>query len=346
MLSGSIDFIQKFGGAYTVPREMAVEVDGSAWVVGETYNSTTGLEEWVSGGYDVLQEGLGNGFVVKFDPGGREVWSTLVGGGGSEDLAAVALDGSGGAYVAGIASGVEWAQGQPEGLELDGWNDHSGFVTRISSEGEVIWSRVIGGQNHSSSRDAIKDIAVDADGNVWVTGLTNTSGWTAGGDDTSLGGEMDGFYAKLDSMGTMLFSGFLGGESTDRGTAITVDAQGFAYVGGRSRSGEWLDGLYTSIFSGERDFAARISPDGHVLWSTFIGALGGKGPEDVVIDVEGGVWFVGTTDKFDLLEEITATPTPPPTTTSSPPAPPPTLTTTARPTSCGETPSPAPTPSC
>ena len=87
---------------------------------------------------------------------------------------------------------------------------------------EVAWSSYLGG----SDEDFGYDIAVDADGNVWVTGVTSSPGWTVGGFDTSYNGFTDAFVAKINADGTLAWSSYLGGSIGDFGYGISVDADG------------------------------------------------------------------------------------------------------------------------
>ena len=69
------------------------------------------------------------------------------------------------------------------------------------------------------------DIAVDADGNVLLTGWTTSAGFpTVNAPQPDLGGLTDAFVAKLTSDGSdFIFSTFLGGAHDDFGNAIAID---------------------------------------------------------------------------------------------------------------------------
>src|SRR5438876_7048292 len=83
-------------------------------------------------------------------------------------------------------------------------------------------------------------IAVDASGNAYVTG--DTASWdfpvTAGAAQTTLGGGIDAFVAKLNSDGSVLsYATYLGGGLLDSGAGIAVGPSGNAYVTGQTSSG-------------------------------------------------------------------------------------------------------------
>src|SRR6185503_879367 len=107
---------------------------------------------------------------------------------------------------------------------------HDAFVTKLSPDGsELVYSTYLGG----SLGDWGNGIAVDAAGNAYVTGQTDSASFpTLAALDTTLGGQTDAFVTMLDPAGSVVYSTFLGGSSTDFGNGIAVDAAGDAYVTG------------------------------------------------------------------------------------------------------------------
>ena len=100
------------------------------------------------------------------------------------------------------------------------------------------YSTYLGG----SSDDVGDGIAVDAAGDAYVTGYTSSTNFptTAGAFQSSLGGAMNAFVTKLNAAGTALvYSTYLGGNNTDWGYGIAVDAVGDAYVIGSTQSADF-----------------------------------------------------------------------------------------------------------
>ena len=91
--------------------------------------------------------------------------------------------------------------------------------------------------------DAGRGIAVDSDGNAYVTGITTSSDFpvTSGALDTTFnGGPSDAFVTKLNSPGTaLILSTFLGGASDESGTGIALGAAGDIYVAGDTLSSDF-----------------------------------------------------------------------------------------------------------
>jgi hypothetical protein len=119
------------------------------------------------------------------------------------------------------------------------------------------------------------DIAVDAFGNAYVTGWTQSGDFpaVAGPDLTYNGGYRDAFVAKVNAAGTgLVYAGFLGGSYDDRGRGIAVDSSGNAYVTGWTESGDFpaVAGPDTS-FNGYHDaFVAKVGAGGGATYGVYL----------------------------------------------------------------------------
>jgi len=169
----------------------------------------------------------------------------------------------------------------------------------------LMWCGYLGGVRS----DAITDVAVDAAGDVYVTGWTQSREDSfpvrVGPDLTSEGTGPDttrGFVAKVRADGTeLLYCGFIGGDPYTMPNAIAVDTQGRAYVCGYTASSE--DQGFPAVvgpdrtYAGEGDaFIARVAADGAAL--DYCGYVGGDGYEnamDVVVDLNGAAYLTGGT---------------------------------------------------
>ena len=159
---------------------------------------------------------------------------------------------------------------------------------------DLVWSTYLGG----SSDDDGRGIAVDASGNVLLTGTTASSGWTSGGFDTTYDGGYDAFVVKLSPTGGHLWSTYLGGSSSDYGAGIAIDASGNVLVTGNTRSSGWTSGGFDTTYSGGDGgdaFAAKLSPTGGHLWSTYLGGSNGDSGLGIAVDASGNVLVTGET---------------------------------------------------
>jgi len=144
----------------------------------------------------------------------------------------------------------------------------------------LIYSTYIGG----SLSDGGRGIAVDASGNAYVTGYTDSTDFptTPGAYDTSYnGGDYDVFITKINSTGTdLVYSTYLGGSGYDFSSGIAVDGSGNAYVTGYTDSTDFptTSGVYdTSYNGGDYDmFVTKLNSSGDNLdYSTYLGKSSG-----------------------------------------------------------------------
>src|SRR5690606_26050069 len=120
-----------------------------------------------------------------------------------------------------------------------------------------------------------------------------------GGFDTTHNGNHDAFIAKINAnTGTLLWSTYLGGSDNDDGRAITVDADGNAWVTGSTHSAGWTTNGFDTTYNGDGDaWVTKINGNGTLAWSSYLGGEGWDYGLGVAIDAAGNAWVVGGTDE-------------------------------------------------
>ena len=168
----------------------------------------------------------------------------------------------------------------------------------------LFYSGYIGG----ASGEIGDGIAVDGEGNVYVTGGTVSSQNTfpvRGGPDPTYNGDVDAFVAKVNPSGTALvYAGYIGGASLDAGRGITVDSAGSAYIVGYTNSDQVTSPKFPVrggpdlSYNGEFDaFVAKVNPSGTEL--TYAGYIGGAKGEigyGIAVDGIGSAYVSGWTN--------------------------------------------------
>jgi hypothetical protein len=218
-------------------------------------------------------------FPLTIDP--ALVWNTFLGGSANEYGGDIVVDSAGNLYVAGTSGGT-W--GSPVRAFTGNFDV---FVAKLNSSGALIWNTFLG----SADSDEGYDVAVDGQGNVYVTGY---SAATWGSPVRTHAGGQDAFVAKLNSTGSLVWNTFLGAAGTDAGHGIAVDGSGVVYLTGNS-AGTWGSPLQS--FAGVVDaFAAKLSSSGALTWNTFLGGIDIDYGYGIALDDSGNVYVSGYGD--------------------------------------------------
>lgn len=261
----------------------AADANGNCFVTG--YTNSSG---WVSYGWNTALSGASfDGFIIKFNADGQHQWSTYLGGTGVEHGYAIAVDSSGNCYAIGETSSSGWVSG---GFDPSYNGAVDGYVVKLNSDGQHLWSTFLGGAND----DFGWGIAVDGSGNCYVTGYSDSSGWVSGGFDPSHNGAIDGYIAKLNTDGQHLWSTFFGGANDDHGQAIAVDGSGNCYATGRTDSSGWVSGGWDTTYGGTFDgYIITLNTAGQHLWSSFLGGTGLEYGRGIAVDSSGNSFSTG-----------------------------------------------------
>lgn len=167
----------------------------------------------------------------------------------------------------------------PQGIYMGGTDGNVRYlIVNCSTEGEVRWARTYQGPGGVSyTYDTLSDLAVDAPGNVYVTG--KSLGSTGAYDYATL---------KLDPQGNTIWVARYDGpkHANEDAVAITVDTAGNSYVTGAS-SGSYDD--YATV---------KYDCDGAELWVARYASPGNGGawndtPVNLAVDPQGNVYVTG-----------------------------------------------------
>jgi hypothetical protein len=295
-------------------RGSAIAVDGSgnAYVTGLTYSPnydvTPGAFQTTKSTTSSLEADV---FVTKLNATGTAlVYSTYIGGSDDDRGYAIAVDGSGNAYVTGLTYSPNYDV-TPGAFQTTKSTtdpvDSDVFVTKLNATGTaLVYSTYIGG----SYRDVGNDIAVDGSGNAYVTGVTYSTDYdvTPGAfqttKSTTSSFEADVFVTKLNAAGTALvYSTYIGGGFDDYGFGIAVDGSGNAYVTGLTYSPNYdvTPGAFQTTNGGDADvFVTKLNATGTALvYSTYIGGNSFERGNGIAVDGSGNAYVTGWTFSTD-----------------------------------------------
>src|SRR6266481_5783987 len=182
-------------------------------------------------------------FVAKLKPDGSGplAYSTLIGGTAFDDGNAIAIDSHGNAYVTGRADSSDFPT-TPQAFQATHPNpgSDSPFVTKLNQTGSaLVYSTFLDGTSPATT-ELGNAIAVDSQGNAYVTGRTGAPNFPTTPDAlrTSCAGCADKvFISVINSTGqALVYSTYLGGSSIDIGNGIAFDRSGNVFVTGSTFS--------------------------------------------------------------------------------------------------------------
>ena len=256
--SGVEQWSKTWGGTGTdTAFALTVDTSGNIYVVG--FTNSAGL---TAGDYDQT--------LVKYNSSGVEQWSKTWGGTGADTATAIALDSSNNIYVAGDTG----SSGLTAGLA-----DQT--LVMYNSSGVEQWSKTWGG----TGSDYANDLVLDASGNIYVAGTTNSTGLTTGDYDQTL--------VKYNSSGVEQWSKTWGGTGADTAKALSLDTSGNIYVVGNANS--------TGLTAGDYDQTlVKYNSSGVEQWSKTWGGTGADTANDLVLDASGNIYVVGHANSTDL----------------------------------------------
>ncbi len=310
---------------------IAVNTNGNAYITGYTSATNFPVKNALQSTNASMNFNRYNAFVTELSPDGSSlVFSTYLGGKGTDAANGIALDGDGAAVITGWTTSVDFPTNRPAQPAYGG--DGDAFVSKLSPDGStLIFSTYLGGDTYenikpysTSPSDSGGAVAVDFSGDTYVTGWTYSTNFPVlNAFQSSNGSPFAGsfsaaFVTKLDPSGALVYSTYFGGSLGDAGRGIGVDFNGNAYFAGNDMFG----GLYTTnAFQGSfggngganigDGFVAALDFTGtNLLYSTY---LGGSGDDQInglsVRPEDGSVAVTGFTDSpdFPLLNPVQPT---------------------------------------
>jgi hypothetical protein len=293
------DLVLKTAGAEISQRKPVAyqEVNGNRREIASRYTMKGSQEV----GFDLGEYDRSQPLVI--DP--VIAYSTYLGGSGADIAGSIAVDAAGNTYVTGLTWSLDFPTSNPV-QPAPGGNSDMGdvFVAKLNAEGSaLVYSTYLGGLGF----DYGQDIAVDGDGNAYVTGTTQSPDFpTQNPLQPGLAGGrvIDLFVTKLNADGSALaYSTYLGGTDAEFDATLTIDNERNVYVAGDTYSRDFptVNPLKATI-SGINDiFVARIKADGSALdYSTYLGGGSFEFQSGIAVDGAGCIYLTGNTSSKDF----------------------------------------------
>jgi uncharacterized protein (TIGR03437 family) len=334
----AIEYLTYLGGI-GIDKVTAIAVDaaGNAYVAGSTTSQafpvTSAAHRRTYGG------GSHDAFVAKLSPRGDFlIYSTYIGGNGSDLLSGLAIDATGRVYVTGSTSSTDFPQSSSGECAQAG----CAFASVLSADGATVvatrlwpaagsgplvldasgmpWVALYTGSTRIEKlsadlrnvsitvpiRGLIEALQPDGFGGIYAAGTAST------GFSPIPGGEKDGLVVRLSPLGGVVFETFFGGSGGDSIRAVVVDPAGGAFILGTAgwsnipyagRPLRRCEELGTSV---DFTFLAKIGGDGTVLFSSAL--LDGAPPAALATAGPGAVFVASVEDARAVVRRLEPTP--------------------------------------
>ncbi|MCL4522685.1 MAG: Ig-like domain repeat protein [Acidobacteria bacterium] len=289
------------GSSVDLGHSIAIDTNGNIFVAGETDS----LDFPVMNAFQTTLAGNDrNAFLAKLDAAGAQLlYSTYLGGQGSDRALGLAIDFSGHVLLAGATTSSDFPTTTGAFQTVYGGSQDA-FAAKVDSSqsgaASLLYSTFLGG----SKSEAAYSIAADSSGNAFVTGSTESANFPTASpiqaSCASCGNDSDAFVSKLNASGAALvYSTYLGGNSWETGHGIAVDSAGNAYVAGETASSNFpttVGAFQTTNAGGTDVFVTKVNAGGATLvYSSYVGGHHSDGARGIALDSAGNAYLTGYT---------------------------------------------------
>ena len=168
------------------------------------------------------------------------------------------------------------------------------------------WATYHGG----SQTDYLMALDVDATGNIYASGFTNSINFTVkSGTQMSVAGNYDAVLVKYANSGTLLWSTYYGGSGNDGASGVAVDNSGNPLITGGTQSSNFpvFNAIQSNLSGASDAFIVKFSSTGAPVWGTYFGGSGRDGDWSlglegggVGVDLSGRIYICHSTESTNL----------------------------------------------
>ncbi len=339
--AGALIFLTYLGGSGDdFASALAFDQTGNLWVAGVTSSANFPVTANAyqrayggAGGSDLFK--VGDGFLARLSPGGETLqYATYYGGRADDSISAMVVDGAGNVHVTGatISPNLPITPNAAQNAMRGGggeqvfprygvvpFNAGDAFYAKFNPSGTALtYATYFGG----SQDDFAVSIALDGAGAAYIAGYTLSFDFPttqsayqrrfAGSDlrNNIFWNFGDGFVAKINSSGAIVYSTLIGGNCDDFIQTVQVDSAGNAWIGGSTCSQDFpttangyqrmMRGPYSAPIADQLfgdAFIAGINPTGTALvYSTFFGGTEDDAITALTMDPTGMIYATGATN--------------------------------------------------
>lgn len=257
--NGGLVYSSVFGSSTgDVATDIVVDkVTGEAYISGATGAPNNDFP--IVNGFQSTYGGGGDAFVLKLSSAGNTIlYSSYIGGSGSDYSNGIDIDAAGNAYVVGRTTSSDFTT-TPNAFLPTVTDTNNAFVIKVNTTGGALeYSSYYGG----SAFEEAYAVAVDSTGMINITGMTSPNGALplVNEFDDTFGGAYEGFFAQVDPNGTLITSSYLGGDNLDAGFHMAIGSNDQVNIAGVTTSSDFPTvNPFSPSFGGQLDgFITRI----------------------------------------------------------------------------------------
>jgi len=249
--------------------------------------------------------GFSAGYFGLFSIEGDLEYASYLGANGQDIISSAAIGIQNRLILVGTTTSTDFPNvNPPAGSTGEG----TSFITCFDGSFNLLWSTSFGGDD----TDGIVDVQTDSEGNIFIVGFTSSSDLGSDGVHTqnpNPGSDSDGFVAKLDSDGELLWYTYISGTGNSIADQVVLSPdESTVYVSGSVEGGSDHGFLnsHQSIVGGSRDcvLLAYDASNGTMNWGTYYGGEGFESSTSVAVLENGQIVFSGTTDSDNSISSI------------------------------------------
>lgn len=270
--SGAILWQKAFGGSGADLASSITIVNNEIFILGSSSSDTSAYKSEMSkGGLDY--------WLLKLDLSGNIIWDKTIGSSGNDQARSLQVFPNGELLVLGVSNGTISGDKSEERFDASG----DIWVVKLSSTGQVLWDKTLGGTSFETTVSACVD-----DDNVLLAIASQSP--ISGNKTVETIGLVDCWLVKLDENGGIAAQKAIGGNQNDTPTSVIKDSFGHYLVIMSSNSG--ISGDKTEENKGQNDFwLVSLSNDLSLIGQKTIGSSGldytGK-----IIEKESGQFII------------------------------------------------------
>ncbi|MDJ1469362.1 SBBP repeat-containing protein [Xanthocytophaga flava] len=285
--NGNVIWVIRAGGSGNDDaRGINIDKNGNCYITGSFRESakfgTTTITAYNDGWSDM--------FLAKIDPNGNFLWAKNTSTDPENQSGyGLEIDKDGSIYV----SGAFTSSASFNSIKLTSQGGSDIFLAKFDSNGNPIWVKSAG-SNGGVGYELGRDVALDANGNCYLTGgFQNTASFATGVTVTSAGGNNDIFLAKYAPDGSVLWVKRAGGNGEDIGIGLATDVAGNIFLTGRFSNTSNFGSINLTSIGNFDGFIAKYAPDGSVTWAQKVSSSNADFGQGTVVDAGGNCFIVG-----------------------------------------------------